>query len=148
MPEFPLASAIVADAKGGVDELKRICARVAEAGPGRLYLLIGSTDRLPLEGTIRRQYDANVGLAKAVKDYMLNQCSPKVNPEENVLLSLVAGPQQTDRIEGKVDPSVPAGYGIDRRVDVYRLSIVPIETAGRQEVVNPPAGPPKGAPVR
>jgi flagellar motor protein MotB len=118
--QFPIGKAQIATALKK-DELEGVCAQAADAG--RLYLVVGSTDRLPLSGEIQRQYDANVGLAmaraNAVRQYMIDHCWPDRGIGDNVVLSLVAGPQQTP----PGAPNDPAGSPRDRSVDVYTLSI-------------------------
>jgi hypothetical protein len=118
--QFPIGKTEIATALKK-DELEGICAKAA--GAGRLYLVVGSTDRLPLSGAIQRQYDANVGLAMAranvVRKYMIDHCWPESGVGDNVILPLVAGPQHTP-------PGAfydPAGSPRDRSVDVYVLSI-------------------------
>jgi hypothetical protein len=118
------------------DALKDICDRWRELGtPDALVLIVGATDRLPLGGPTRKQYDANTGLAlaraAAVRDYLEKSCwqtDARKSDSQNVIL-LISGPQSTPEISAQQKSEAPGGFPSDRRVDVWILSAVPYSDA-------------------
>lgn len=107
------------------DALDAVCARWRDHG-GRdqrgVLLVIGSTDRMRLVAATLRQYESNVGLARAraesVRTSLVEQCG--VPPSQ--LVTLVSGPRHTP-----TDATIlPAGEAAkDRSVAVWALWSVP-----------------------
>ncbi len=107
------------------DALDSVCARWKAQG-GRdqrgVLLVIGSTDRMRLAAATLRQYESNVGLARAraesVRTSLVEQCD--VPPSQ--LVTLVSGPRHTP-----TDVTIlPAGEAAkDRSVAVWALWSVP-----------------------
>ncbi|MBX3625031.1 MAG: hypothetical protein KF892_08480 [Rhizobacter sp.] len=96
------------------------------AGKDGVLLVVGSTDRLPLRGSISQQYDANVGLARArgeaVKNAVVEACKklePTCDLKDEQVIVLVSGPVQTPDVADLAD--MRTGYPQDRRVDVWAL---------------------------
>ena len=119
--------------------LERICQKMGDYGTDdALVVIVGGTDRLPLGGELRTQFDTNAGLGMAraieTKKYLDEHCR-KVSGEiqrpdiqkqkpkyENILL-LSSGPRTTPSAQNqKVEND---GYPRDRRVDVWILSKIP-----------------------
>ena len=126
------SGAFVADADRqiAIDTLQRMCGHAspgqAGAMPDSLLMIVGSTDRLPLNGPIRQRYDANAGLAQAraeaVRQRLATQCGSALAAQA---LVLVSGPRSTP-VAHRDDPS--DGYPEDRRVDVWLLSSFTADT--------------------
>lgn len=98
-------------------------ARKAEDRDG-LLMIVGSADRLRLNGPLGMQFDANVGLAQArgeaVKGAILRRCralSADCNLSAERMLVLVAGPRETGAVSSGSLP--PDGYPQDRRVEIW-----------------------------
>ena len=99
-------------------------------GKNAVLLVIGATDRLPIAGRRRQQYDANAGLAmargEAVKNALLVSChkqaqqsARKCDLNEDQIIVLVSGPRHTPNA-GDTSPRASAeGFPEDRRVDVW-----------------------------
>lgn len=107
------------------DALDAVCARwKAQGGRAQrgVLLVIGSTDRIRLAAATSRQYESNVGLARAraerVRAGLVEQCD--VPPSQ--LVTLVSGPRHTPA-EATI---VPAGDAAkDRSVAVWALWSMP-----------------------
>lgn len=107
--------------------LDAICARWQAQG-GRdqrgVLLIIGSTDRARLTAATSRQYESNVGLARAraeeVKTRLMEQCG--VPPSQ--LVTLVSGPRHTPAGATAVSTDDAAK---DRSVAVWALWSVPLK---------------------
>lgn len=106
--------------------LTRVCARLTRQwrqGFDSLLLIVGSSDRQPLKGSLRNRYNANVGLASARAQSVneaLDACTARSSSplpgSNNSSLILVTGPRKTP--EGSVSPEGLAG---DRHVDVIAI---------------------------
>lgn len=142
--KFQIGDAAVESAPGSREALNEICAAWGRRtdSDNALVLIIGATDRLPLEGPTRLRYDANTGLAlaraAAVKDYLTNNCwqsGSGITVPKNVLL-LSSGPQHTPEFVNKRYTLEPDGFPADRRVDVLALSTFNNSSANRRAVDN------------
>lgn len=98
-----------------------------KAGTNAVLLVIGATDRLPISGAKRHQFDANVSLARAraemVKQALLEKCRSTVQcgmKEEQVIV-LVSGPLHTPTAEFSPPATRRDGFPEDRRVDVWAI---------------------------
>lgn len=92
------------------------------AGRDGMLLVIGSTDRVPLNESGRSRYETNVGLARAraetvkkrlVQTVMRHAPELPLLPEQ--VIALVTGPQTT----GEEESTPLSGFPSDRRVDVW-----------------------------
>lgn len=107
-------------------------------GRDGVLLVIGSTDRLPLGGAKERQFEANVGLARArgeaVKRGIIaavrNQWAG-LEPKPEQVIVLVSGPGQTPRDGDTSASSKRSGYPEDRRVDVWAFWAPRAEAVGK-----------------
>jgi hypothetical protein len=96
-------------------------------GMNAVLLVIGSTDRLPISGAKRQQFEANVSLARAraeaVKRALLANCRDLAGCEmkgEQVIV-LVSGPLHTPVQAQSPPASKRDGFPEDRRVDVWAI---------------------------
>jgi hypothetical protein len=96
-------------------------------GTNAVLLVIGATDRLPISGAKRRQFDANVSLARAraerVKQALLDKCRSIAGcaMDKDQLIALVSGPLHTPSAELSSPASARDGFPEDRRVDVWAI---------------------------
>ena len=121
---FELGKAdILPEMKG---KITQVCDKLQKPGTApshRLLMIIGSADRVPLAASTRKQYDSNVGLARAraeqVKSRLLG-----CGIDDDKILTLVAGPRNTP-----VTATTPAlsGFPEDRSVVIWALWNVPLD---------------------
>jgi outer membrane protein OmpA-like peptidoglycan-associated protein len=119
-----------AELRPEMDEpIAKICRRWNEQGGKTqkgLLLITGSADRMPLAASIRRQYESNVGLARAraeqVRARVLNCGVPA-----DQIVTLVSGPRNTPALQRN---QTPAGFAEDRSVVVWALWSVPVAAGG------------------
>jgi len=96
-------------------------------GTNAVLLVIGATDRLPMSGAKRHQFEANVSLARAraetVKRALLDQCrrTPKCAMQEDQVVVLVSGPLHTPTDALAPPAARRDGFPEDRRVDVWAI---------------------------
>jgi len=94
-------------------------------GTNAVLLVIGSTDRLPISGAKRHQFDANVSLARAraesVKNALIEKCSTTNGcaMKDDQVVVLVSGPLHTPTRELSPPATQRDGFPEDRRVDVW-----------------------------
>jgi hypothetical protein len=99
------------------------------AGKDALLLLVASTDRIPLSESLRRRFEANVGLARArgetIRALLLQTGSglkPELRLTEEQMLVVVSGPRQTPQPDrNSVLKGDGVGFPEDRRVDVWAI---------------------------
>jgi hypothetical protein len=96
-------------------------------GTNAVLLVIGATDRLPISGEKRHQFEANVSLARAraetVKQALLDRCrnTPRCVMEADQVIALVSGPLHTPNAESSPPAAKRNGFPEDRRVDVWAI---------------------------
>lgn len=96
-------------------------------GTNAVLLVIGATDRLPIGGAKRRQFEANVSLARAraesVKLALLDQCrsTAKCELSADQVVVLVSGPAHTPTAEHSPPATRRDGFPEDRRVDIWAI---------------------------
>lgn len=104
-------------------QLTQICGEWKNRNPvqqGRMLQVIGSTDRVPLSASIRRQFESNVGLAQARAEQVktgLVQCGVR----SDQIMTMVAGPKNTASLPAR---GVPDGVGDDRSVTVWAFGSI------------------------
>lgn len=100
-----------------------------------VLLIVGSADRLRLTGAKDRQFDANVGLARARAEEVragiiaaARDMAPGLEPKPEQVLVLISGPRQTPSLEDSTPRGSRLGYPDDRRVDVWAFWTPPSVT--------------------
>ena len=129
LPGFGLGSAELklekVNAEAELDRIGETWAQRRASGRVGKLLLIGSTDRLALRRSLRSQYEANVGLARAraeaVKERLLEKtkhlpAGRQIEPHD--VLVLVSGPGRTSGVALTSAERI-GGVPDDRRVDVW-----------------------------
>jgi hypothetical protein len=123
----------VADSEEVSAMLKAWRAKRKEGMDGVL-LVIGATDRLPINGAKRQQFEANVSLARAraeaVKSALVKKCeAPECEMNADHVIVLVSGPVNTPDRAHLSPAATRDGYPQDRRVDVWAIwTRRPVET--------------------
>lgn len=105
--------------------IMKICQRWKEQGGRKqqgLLLITGSADRVPLAASIRRQYESNVGLARARAEQVRERVLQCGVPAAQIV-TLVSGPRNTPAVQGG---HPPAGFAEDRSVVVWALWSIPV----------------------
>jgi hypothetical protein len=96
-------------------------------GTNAVLLVIGATDRLPISGAKRHQFEANVSLARAraeaVKQALIDKCrsTPQCAMKDDQVIVLVSGPLHTPTDALAPPAARRDGFPEDRRVDVWAI---------------------------
>lgn len=97
-----------------------------------VLIVIGSADRLRLSGAKDKQFEANMGLARARAEVIraailkaIHRDAPDLEPRPEQVLVLVSGPQQTPDSSRSTPASWRSGFPEDRRVEVWGFWTLP-----------------------
>lgn len=110
-----------------LEPIKKICQRWEDQGGRKqkgILLVTGATDRVPLAASIRRQYESNMGLARARAEQVRARVLECGVPAAQIV-TLASGPRNTP--PAVQDNQTPAGFAEDRSVVVWALWNVPVK---------------------
>jgi hypothetical protein len=96
-----------------------------------LLIIIGATDRVPMNSQTRLQYESNFGLARARAEQVKSKIVECGVPAPEIMV-LVSGPRNTPEIP--LGRKVNDGYSEDRRVDVWAFWTLPEESQKEMRV--------------
>ena len=133
----PQGTASDVDESGEVASMLEVWRQKRAEGMDGVLLVIGATDRLPISGAKRHQFEANVSLARAraeaVKTALVRKCrAPACEMKADQVIVLVSGPVNTPDRAHLPPAATRDGFPQDRRVDVWAIwTRRPVETTRR-----------------
>jgi hypothetical protein len=84
---------------------------------GGLLMLVGSTDRIPLNSQARQRYESNAGLARSRAETAKNKLHQQCGVPLHQMLTGITGPAYTPELNQGAPPS--KGAMDDRHVEVW-----------------------------